>query len=83
MSRFVVMTATAKMPASVRSRYRRVAVVETDLPEPELPARIDIRDSHVLQIVETWERCNVGMNVRSAYARALAEAEAMVERLSK
>ena len=44
MTRFVVMTATAKMPSSVRSPYRRVAVIETDLPEGEEPKRIDIRD---------------------------------------
>jgi len=83
MSRYVVMTATAKMPSSVRSPYRRVAVIETDLPEGVLPGRIDIRDKHVLRIVETWERQFVGATEKCAYQRALAAAEAMVEELSK
>lgn len=82
MSRYIVMTATAKMPASVKSPYRRVAVIETDLPEGEEPKKIDARDKHVLRIVETWERQFVGATERCAYQRALAEAEAMVERLS-
>lgn len=81
MSRYIVMTASAQMPSSVRSAYRRVAVVETNLPEGEEPKMISTHARGVVRIVETWERCNVGRNVRSAYARAYAEAEALVEKL--
>lgn len=82
MTRYIVMTATAQMPSSVRSAYRRVAVVETDLPEGEEPKMISDRARGVVRIVETWERCNVGRNVRSAYARACEAAEAMAEELT-
>jgi hypothetical protein len=34
-------------------------------------------------IVEIWERRNVGLGIRSAYARALAEAEAPAARLQE
>ena len=84
MSRFIVMTATAQMPASVRSPYQRVAVVEVDeaiLGPDELPKMISPRARGVIRVVETWERCFVGSSDRCAFRRALVEACAMVERL--
>lgn len=81
MSRFIIMTSTAKMPSSVRSPYRNVAVVETDLPEGEEPKMISTRARGVIRIVEMWERCNVGTSDRSAYAVALKSAHMLVEAL--
>ena len=77
---FIVMTAAAHMPNSVKARYRRVAVVETD--GTAYPKMISERAKGVKRIVETWERCNVGRNKRSAYARALAEASELCDRLN-
>ena len=82
MRRYVVMTAAAHMPSSCRGTYRRVALVETDLPAPELPLRIDARWRGVTQIVRTWEGLNVGKTERCAYRKALVEAEAMADRLN-
>ena len=82
MSRYIVMTSTAQMPSSVRSPYRRVAVVETDLPEGAEPKMISERARGVIRIVETWERQFVGATEKCAYQRALSEAEALVEKLS-
>jgi len=81
MSRYIVMTASAKMPASCRGRYSRVAVVETSLPQGEAPKMISDRALGVIRIVETWERLNHG-GPRSAYAVALREADALAARLN-
>jgi hypothetical protein len=81
MSRFIIMTASAKMPSSCKGTYRRIAVVETDLPDGEKPKMISDHAKGVVRIVETWERLNCGKTERSAYARALHEAEVMVASL--
>jgi len=36
----------------------------------------------VVDVVETWERLNVGKTDRCAYARALAEAEALAAKIN-
>ncbi len=78
--RFLVMTSSAKMPASVKAAYRNVAVVETD--GTRRPAMISRHARGLVSIVYYRSRLNVGKCVRSAYALALAEAEAMAERLN-
>lgn len=84
MSRYIVMTASAKVPSSWKwkSERRRVAVVETDLPAPLMPAMISDRARGVVRIVETWERCHVGKTERSEFSRAYAEAEKLAEKLN-
>ena len=58
MDRFIVMTASARMPSSYRGAYRRVAVVETSgVTEPKM---ISERARGCVRVVETWERCSVG-----------------------
>lgn len=79
---YIVMTASAKMPASVRGRYARVAVVELDPDHEGMPAMISERARGVRRIVETWERCHVGRTARCAYQRALAEAETLAAELN-
>lgn len=74
MTRYIVMTACAKMPSSCKGTYRRVAVVETDLPGDEIPKMISDRARGVVRIVETWEARNVGKTRRGAYQKALAAA---------
>ena len=81
MSRYIVMTAAAQMPASCNYHYRRVAVVEID-DSGIAPRFIGERARHLVRIVQTWERCNVGKNKRSAYTRALAEAELLCAELN-
>jgi hypothetical protein len=78
-TRFVVMTATARMPSTVKARYRRVAVVEI---EPgATPRMISTHARGVVAIVETWERLSVGRTDRCAFARAMREASALCARL--
>jgi hypothetical protein len=76
MSRFIVMSANAPMPASVKAPYRRVAVLEVDLPEGVLPKMISDRAKGVVRIIETWERCHA-RGEHSAFRRAMVEAEAL------
>jgi hypothetical protein len=77
---YIVKTAAAKMPSSCKGRYRRVAVME--VADGTEPAMISERAKGVIRIVETWERLNEGRTDKCAYRRALAEANAMAERLN-
>jgi hypothetical protein len=80
MSHYIIQTASAKMPSSCRSPYRRVAVLEV-AEGVERASMISDRASDVIRVVATWERLNVGTTQRSAYARALRDAEKMVDEL--
>ena len=82
MNRFVVMHRSAHMPSKCWGVYRRVAVVETDLPGDEEPKMISERAAGVVRIVETWEGLNVGTSERCAFQRALRDAERLAERLN-
>lgn len=81
MTHYIVQTAWAKMPGSVKAPYRRVAVIEVTSPDV-VPAMISQRARGVVLVVETWERCNVGFGKRSAYARALMAANALAAKLN-
>lgn len=78
--KFVVIDSAANMPASVKSPYRHCAVIETD--GEHMPSRIDRRSRACVRIVRVWDRCNVGRMVRSAFRRALDEADALDARLN-
>src|SRR5271155_1024935 len=78
MSHYIVQTAAAQMPSSCKGRYRRVAVLEV-LEGVERASMISERARDVIRVVATWEKLNVGTTPRSAYGRALAEAEQFVE----
>ncbi len=80
MSRYIVKTAAARMPASCWGKYRRVAVLEVE-PGAE-PRMISARARGVVRVVETWDALNVGTSDRCAYRRALAEAEALAANLN-
>jgi len=84
--RAIVMSAAANMPNSCWGVYRRVAVVLVDLSKlPEGAGRPRMISTHargVVDVVETWERLNVGKTDRCAYARALAEAEALAAKIN-
>ena len=81
MSRYIVMTASAKMPSSCWGKYGRVAVVEVEVSAPR-PKMISRRARGVVRIVETWERCFIGTTDRCAFYRAVAEAEELAARLN-
>lgn len=73
MSHFIVQSASASMPRSVKAPYKRVAVLE--VPDDVVRASmISERAKDVIRVVQTWEKCNVGQGIRSAYSRALSEA---------
>lgn len=82
MSHYRVQTAAAAMPHSCWGVYRRVAVLELE-DGVESAAMISPRARGVVRVVATWERRNVGKAIRSAYARALVEAEALVRELTR
>ena len=77
----IVQTATAQMPASCKGAYRRVAVLEVPL-GVERASMISDRARNVIRVVATWEKCNVGRMVRSAYKLALDEATALAAELN-
>ena len=84
MSKFIVVSSSAKMPSSCWGRYRRVAVLEINDECPAGgPRMISERARGVVQIVRTWEKCSVGKaQVRCAYTRAMAEAAALAAELN-
>lgn len=69
---FIVMSSAAKMPSSCWGKYRRVALVEVE--KGVRPKMISARAKGVIQIIQTWERLNVGTSNRCAYSVALAAA---------
>lgn len=79
---FIVQTASAAMPSSVKAPYRRVAVLEVDA-GLERVAMISERARGVRAVVATWERCFAGTNGgNTAYDRALRDAREMADRLN-
>ena len=71
-SELVIKTSRAAMPSSCWGDYARVAVLRVTV--GAVPKAIDDRRRNVLEIVETWEKCNVGITARCGYGQALAEA---------
>ena len=82
MNRFIVMDRSANMPQSCWGKYRRVAVVETNLPEGREPKMISARALGVIRIVKVWDKLHAGASVRSVYQEALVEAQALADRLN-
>jgi hypothetical protein len=81
MPAYIIMTASATMPASVKARYRRVAVCLVADPENP-PKMISRRARGMIEVTQTWERLNVGKCVRSAYVRALQRAEVVCNEMN-
>jgi hypothetical protein len=71
--RFVVVSSSAKMPSSVMSPYRHVAVVETEQPGDSVPM-ISTRAKTIRKVVREWRNLNVGKTGASAFGRALSDA---------
>jgi hypothetical protein len=83
MTHFIVMHRSAHMPNSCRGRYRRVGIVETDLPIGQEPKMLSTHARGVVKIVKTWERLNhTTGGPRTAFSRALVEAQEMVNKLN-
>jgi hypothetical protein len=84
MTKYIVQSASASMPSSVKAPYRRVAILEVndDLKGPASMISTHSRD--VVRIVATWERLHQGWNngPRTAFARALADAETLALNLN-
>jgi hypothetical protein len=83
MTHFIVMHRSAHMPSSCRGQYRRVGVVETDLPIGQEPKMLSTHARGVVKIVKTWERLNhTTGGPRTAFSRALTEALEMASKLN-
>ena len=81
MSHYIVQSAAAQMPSSVKARYRKVAVLEVE-DGIDRVAMISPRARGVIRIVHLRDRLNVGRQVRSAYAKALQWAEEYAKELN-
>lgn len=80
----IVKSSAAAMPASCWGTYRRVAVLEEEIGPngPVQPAMISDRARGVVRVVRTWERCSARGGDRTAFARAMREAEALAAALN-
>jgi hypothetical protein len=84
MPKYIVMHRTAHMPTSVKARYRRIGVVELAPGFEGEPSMLSPRAKGVVRIVETWERLHAGTyGPKTAFARALVEAEALAAKLNE
>ncbi len=77
---FIIQTASAQMPNSCWGTYKRVAVLEV-ASNVQRASMISRRARDVVRVIDTWEKLNVGTTERCAYARALADAEALKSKL--
>jgi hypothetical protein len=76
---WIVMTASAQMPARCKGRYRKIALVQLSqhyTAHGLRPHAISHHARGVLRIVQLGSH-HVGLTDRCAYARALARAEEM------
>lgn len=88
---WLVMTSSAKMPGTCWGQYRRVALVNVPYwlaNQGWRPAMISDRSRGIVTphgmrsgIIDMGHH-NVGKNIRSAYARTVAAAEARAQRLN-
>jgi hypothetical protein len=81
MTHYIVQTASAPAKGGF-GRYGRVALIEVELPYIHVSSISD-RARGVVRIVQTWERRHIGTTERSAFGRALAEAEALCDLLNQ
>ena len=75
MQRFIVMTATAQMPASVKARYRRIAIVQLSEGFEGVPKMISARAKGIERLLFVWEGehlGNGGPNTAAEIARRVA-----------
>lgn len=82
--RFAVMVSSAKMPASCRRQYRKVAVAEMEnVVNPHVIKMVSGRAKGVRAIL--WESgpVSVGKTEKSACARAIAEAREIAQQASE
>jgi hypothetical protein len=82
MSKYQIIASKAKMPNSCWGRYYHVAVVEITPGFAGVPKMISERARGVEAIVWTSGPVCDGKTERCAYARAVSEAKALIERLS-
>lgn len=78
MSKLIIKSSCAKMPASCWGKYKRIGVLEVE-DDTKKVAMISKRAKGVIRVVRTWENLNVGKGVRDAYSRALSEANDLID----
>ena len=82
MTKYIVMTSSAKMPSTCKGEYRNVAIVEIE-DGADYPLMISKRAKGVVRIVSQLPPTYVGKTDRCAYAKALAWATEQTEALNK
>jgi hypothetical protein len=79
---FIVMTASAKMPADCWGKYGRVAVVELEPGFTGSPKMISTHARGVKRIVTTWEKQFIGSSDRCAFERSCRQAQELADELN-
>lgn len=81
MAKFIVQSASAKVPTSWRGIHRKVAVLEVH-DHVERASMISEHSKDVIRVVVEYGPLRVGKTERSEYARHLALCEAMAAKLN-
>jgi hypothetical protein len=79
--RFIVKTASAKMPSKCWGRYARVAVIELNEGYGSTPY-IKEGIKQVKRIVELWDKCHVGKTDKGEFQKRLKEAHELCAQLN-
>lgn len=83
MSKFIIMTACAKMPSSCWGRYGKIAIVEVKSEFNGVPKMISERARGVVRIVYEWDRLHIGKTSRCEYERTMTKAREILDRLAQ
>ena len=80
MKKYYVIVSSAKMPASVKAPYRRIAVIKGE--DGRQPMRIE--NTSKQKIIEKWDACHLGYRPKgnTAAQRAERDADAMARELN-
>lgn len=81
--KFIVQSASAKMPSSCKGKYRRIGILLVDDLHTNGVKMISSRAKGVIKVIATWEKLNCGTTSRCAFSRAMDEAESMCDDLNK
>lgn len=80
MVEYVVKASAAKMPNTCKGIYKRIGLMKVE--KGVTPTMISTHSKGVIEVVETWEKLNVGKTEKCAFAKALKEANVKAKELN-
>jgi hypothetical protein len=79
---FIVKTASTGMPSSCWGKYGKVAVLEVER-EYEDVSMISTHAKGCVNVIQVWDRLNIGTTKRCAFWKAYEKAETLANKLNR